>query len=845
MHFWRRFRAWLLGGTAAEPLPAPAPEPSRPRGVSRLAVAEAAATGSPVPNLWVVPQPFGATREAEGSMIAMDELSPDVARLYAQQAAGAFSEGLGFLGYPYLAELTQRSEYRHIAEKYALETTRKWIKITGDDPDRVDALEKAVQRLKVRDTIREAVQHDCFFGRAQILIDLGDRVNDREWSRPLALRPEKIRKGGLKRFRTIEPLWSYPGPYDASNPLSPDFYRPRSWQVQTTTVHATRVLTLVGREMPDLLKPAYSFGGLSLSQMAKPYVDNWLRARQSVSDLIHSFSTMVLSTDMSVVLQGGGYESLLTRAELFNKTRDNRGLMVVDKNQEELSNVSTPLSTLDKLQAQAQEQIASVTGIPLVVLLGVTPSGLNASSDGEIKTFYSTIHGYQERVLREPLETILKIIQLSEFGGIDESIEFDFVDLWELDEQAAAAIRKSDADVDVAYINAGVTSPEETRERIANDEGSPYYGVDLSAAAPDLDPGDDPLAGEEDLEDDDDPAMDAGEFREEDHPRRPDGKFGSGGGSGSGGGKEKAKEKPDAKPATAPKPKASQTHPRIAAILGEAGVAKLRALIADKNSTAKQIAEALAPVEASMKETTPTLRHDEKPTDEFWSRRRYTVDPEKPAAATVQEMRSHLVDVAKAYASANGGVGVKYQKRARILLGPPAAGKSTSAEEIARKFGYAIADGDDAKKTIPEFDDGVGASAVHEESSYIAADVLDKLMSEGANVILPLVGASPGSIRKRIAALQAEGYDVTVDLVDVNPDEAARRRAGRTLSKGRHIASSYALSIGDGPQKTYETLKAEYPNIGFGRIDGNGPPRSERYIEAINHPDASEGRSVF
>lgn len=962
-----RFRAWLLRGIA----PAPVVAPDRPAmKISLLALAEARATGGDVLTPWTLPAPQGPNRDA---MIAMDAMNPEVAAIYAEQMAGAFSEGLGFLGYPYLAELAQRSEYRHIAETYALECTRKWVKITGDNEERVDELEKALARLKVRDVFREAVEHDAFFGRAQILIDMGDRPMDKEWSRPLMLRPQKVPKGGLKRFRTIEPLWSYPGPYDASNPLAPDFYKPRSWQVQTMNVHATRLLTIVGREMPDLLKPAYSFGGLSLSQMAKPYVDNWLRTRQSVADLVHSFSTMVLKTNMTAVLSGSGAESLIARAELFNRSRDNRGLMLVDKDQEELANVSTPLGTLDKLQAQAQEQIASVTGIPLVVLLGVTPSGLNASSDGEIKTFYARVHGYQERVIREPLETVLKLVQLSEFGEIDESITFEFVDLWELDEVAAAGIRKSDADVDVAYINAGVTSPEETRERISNDEKSPYFGVDLSAAPPtppeqdqaDADalaagPGDDDeddgqaadgwittengsrlkldddgvviggaggnlngrkLGGAASKEKKDAPdysahpqygqyqaaladtrdkrdrlsklkvalsaipeaerekattgiagganqahpynraakelgfhplsmaeidaqlaqqdkneadveaywrcvtgqAADAGEFREEDHPRRPDGKFGSGSGSG---GKEKAKERTD--------------NPKTVAILGEKGVKRLKELIADKSSKARQILDALKPLDDAQQEMTPTLPHGVTPDEAFWSSRTY-VDPDGREMDYV-DAKDHLSDVARAYA---GPGGVKAQKRARILLGPPAAGKSTSAEEIARQGGYAIVDSDDAKKVCREFEGGVGAGAVHEESGAMSEQVLADMLATGDNVILPLVGSKPGPIERRIELLREAGYDVTVDLVDVNEDEAARRMAGRALRTGRHISSSYFASIGDGPLKTYEYLKGKYQDLGFGRIDGNGPPRSERYIEAERHPDATAGRTLF
>ena len=51
---------------------------------------------------------------------------------------------------------------------------------------------------------------------------------------------------------------------------------------------------------------AGAFGGLAMSQMLKPYVDNWLRTRQSVSDLIHSFSVSGIKTDLSTMLMGDG-----------------------------------------------------------------------------------------------------------------------------------------------------------------------------------------------------------------------------------------------------------------------------------------------------------------------------------------------------------------------------------------------------------------------------------------------------------------------------------------------------------------------------------------------------------
>ena len=50
-----------------------------------------------------------------------------------------------------------------------------------------------------------------------------------------------------------------------------------------------------------------------------------------------------------------------------------------------------------------------------------------------------------------------------------------------------AAIRKSDAEADSAYITAGIVSPEEARERLNDEEGGLYAGR-LTGPAPEPEP---------------------------------------------------------------------------------------------------------------------------------------------------------------------------------------------------------------------------------------------------------------------------------------------------------------------------------------------------------------------
>lgn len=450
----------------------------------------------------VVPEAFAYDAVTDvarlGPYIALD--SEFVAPTYSY--ANQQNCGLGFPGYAYLAELSQRSEYRAPSETIAAEMTREWIKVivkaqrqeSGKDADgdgdidgglqdKVQKLTEALEEFKVRDHFRKIAELDGFFGRAQLFVDVvppsrsldADQINQL----PLVIEPETIKKGSVQGFKVVEPIWTTPYTYNANNPLADDFYEPKAWFVLGKRVHASRLLTFVSREVPDILKPAYNFGGLSMTQLMETDVFQWLRTRNSVSDLIHNFSVMCLQTDMSTILTGepdapGG---LADRAKLFTQYRDNQGLTVLDKDKEALAAVNVPLGTLDKLQAQAQEHMAAPSHIPLVKLLGITPTGLNASSEGEIQVFYDFVKAMQQSLFADHLNTILQILQLHLFGVVDDAISFEFVSLKSPSVKELAEIRKADAETDAIYIDKGVIAPEETRKKVAADPQSGYNNL--------------------------------------------------------------------------------------------------------------------------------------------------------------------------------------------------------------------------------------------------------------------------------------------------------------------------------------------------------------------------------
>ena len=499
---------------------------------------------TPARNPFRLPEfPPGAIPKKKSQQMAMDSATSWASTQWESGAwaQGVFSslgaEGLLFLGYPYLSELAQRPEYRVISETIADDATRKWIdfEVTGKeneesgadkekkrdaerqqaidesrptfkdpDPDvrkdkieksgktdKVKALKDELDRLEVRDRFYAIIRDDGFFGRSHLYLNFGEESTDpkgeQELKTPIGNGRDKLSRGKvskqrpLKKIRVIEPVWVYPIAYNAQNPLADDWYNPQTWYVMGREIHTSRLLPFITRPVPDLLKPAYSFGGLSLSQMAKPYVDIWLTTRQAVADLIRAFSIMCLSTDMQTNAAPGGTAGLgnvAARAALFNMYRDNMGLFLLNKDTEEFSNVSAPLGSLDHLQAQAQEHMASVSRIPLVKLTGISPSGLNASSEGEIRVYYDTIAAFQNRALRKHLTQIIDFVQLSLWGEIDQEINFEFEPLWDMTAKELADLQKAEVERDEKLVDMGAFAPAEIRKIKINDPKLPFTGLD-------------------------------------------------------------------------------------------------------------------------------------------------------------------------------------------------------------------------------------------------------------------------------------------------------------------------------------------------------------------------------
>ena len=154
--------------------------------------------------------------------------------------------------------------------------------------------------------------------------------------------------------------------------------------------------------------------------------------------------------------------------------------------------------------------------------------------------------------------------------------------------------------------------------------------------------------------------------------------------------------------------------------------------------------------------------------------------------------------------------GVEKGRQAYLFIGNPGSGKSTLAERLATETHSLVVDSDPIKKLLPEYGNGEGAGAVHDESSDIADKVLGRARAEGLNIVHPILGRNIEKVRGLRDELQADGYDVHLVHVDLPIEKAAGRVVTRFQEGGPFVDPAFVTNEIKGSAKAnYDTLESE------------------------------------
>lgn len=329
-----------------------------------------------------------------------------------------------------------------------------------DDKDGAKKILERCRELGVREAVQQAAIWGRLFGGGAIMLGVpgssAEAPLDDESAKDL-------------RFLTVLGRDEMEIESTYTDPTKPKFGRPEIF-----TLHPAGAQGDPGAKIHE--SRLVFFGGVQTSRRTRQETKGWdLSALQRPYDALRDVATgwrgfVHLLTDLSQgvykmsglidMIASGDPSALQTRMALVDQARSVARSLLMDADGEDFEYISRSVSGVDASVQQLWYRLAAAARMPVCILMGQAPAGLNATGASDLRWWYDQVRSYQTHTIKPALERIVRLVAQSE--GLDaEGWEIDFPSLWQPSDAERAAHRLAVAQADAIYLDKAVLLPEE------------------------------------------------------------------------------------------------------------------------------------------------------------------------------------------------------------------------------------------------------------------------------------------------------------------------------------------------------------------------------------------------
>lgn len=169
--------------------------------------------------------------------------------------------------------------------------------------------------------------------------------------------------------------------------------------------------------------------------------------------------------DLMTVLASNESNLVLKRLALMDQTRGLSRALVLDADGEDFERQNFNWSGIDKPYELLMLRLAASARMPVSILMGQSPAGMNATGELDIRWFYDTIKSERTNKLVPEMRYVLELIMLAKDGPtggeLPESWALEFPPLWQMTPAEEAEIKKTTAETDALEIEWQIVTPTE------------------------------------------------------------------------------------------------------------------------------------------------------------------------------------------------------------------------------------------------------------------------------------------------------------------------------------------------------------------------------------------------
>jgi phage-related protein (TIGR01555 family) len=394
-----------------------------------------------------------------------------------------------FIGYPAMAVMAQHWLIRKGCESKPRDAVRKWYDIAADGgeltPGQIKAIEKLDRKFSLKNNIIEGVTLNNIFGIRHILFKHTNP--DFDYSRPF--NPDEFRNGGYAGISQIDPLRLTPELKndDIMDPISITYMEPTWWLVNGKRIHKSHMVVLTGDMVPDLLKPTYRYGGVSMVQKAFERVYAAERTANEAPQLAMTKRLVWRKADL---------DQMAAKPEKFGRAmqklvefRNNYGVQLLGK-EEEMGQLDTSLTDLDAVIMGQYQLVCSIFAEPASKLMGTGSQGFS-TGDADIDYRIESLEELQANEMTDIVDAHYRRLIPSYAADLqmkpDASIYPEWLPLRVMSDGDVADINLKNRQADQLLFQMQAIDNFEVRQRLIDDPNSGFNALEMPAEEEDDD----------------------------------------------------------------------------------------------------------------------------------------------------------------------------------------------------------------------------------------------------------------------------------------------------------------------------------------------------------------------
>ena len=375
-----------------------------------------------------------------------------------------------------------------IVEAIPDEMLRQGWEVKTDDAELAVRASDLLDGLGARKKMNEALRFARAFGGGGILLGVNDGSRDMsDWSKPLDV--NKVRS---LDFLTVFSPEELRVSTKKNNPLEAGYGEPLLYELhpvnnsaialQGMKIHESRILRFDGyRTGADSYDNNYGWGN-SVLERCYSVLSQFGQTWGSAAHLMTDFSqTVIKMRNLAEALAADKDGYVMNRMRSIDMTRSVLRAVIVDADGEDVDRKTTPITGLPEMLNMFSLRLAAAARMPVSILMGQSPGGLNSTGEGEVRSFYDQVAAQQNAELRGPLNRLYQVAFAS-FKKVPETWDVSFVPLWQMDDLQKAQLRQAMSAADVAYVSNGILTAEEVAlSRFGGDSYSVDVTLDMDA----------------------------------------------------------------------------------------------------------------------------------------------------------------------------------------------------------------------------------------------------------------------------------------------------------------------------------------------------------------------------